>query len=67
MTNKASSLTRRHTKLERSCNKSWGTFQDYDSGIIVNDVSLIKVDEPFVFNDNIQPIALPEQGYDPAG
>jgi hypothetical protein len=33
----------------------------------VNDISLIKVDVPFVFNDNIQAITLPEQGYDPAG
>jgi hypothetical protein len=41
--------------------------EDYDSSIIVNDVSLIKVDAPFVFNDNVKPIALPEQGYDPAG
>lgn len=40
-------------------------FQDYDSGIIVNDVSLIKVDAPFEFNDNVKAIALPEQGYDP--
>jgi len=42
-------------------------FQDYDSGIIVNDVSLIKVDAPFEFNDNVKAIALPEQGYDPEG
>jgi len=33
----------------------------------VNDVSLIKVDAPFEFNDNVKAIPLPPQGFDPEG
>ena len=33
----------------------------------MNDVSLIKVDAPFQFNDNVKPVALPPQGFDPEG
>lgn len=41
--------------------------QNYDSSLIKNDVSIIKVDAPFEFNSNVAPIQLPAQGYYPEG
>lgn len=35
--------------------------KEYNSGLITNDISLIKVSEPIVFNNLVQPIDLPDK------
>ncbi|XP_068208498.1 trypsin-1-like [Palaemon carinicauda] len=37
--------------------------EDFDPRKVINDVSLLKLSKPFVFNDFVQPIALPLQGH----
>ncbi|XP_066971354.1 trypsin-1-like isoform X1 [Macrobrachium rosenbergii] len=37
--------------------------EDYDPDKISNDVSLLRLSEPLVFNDFVQPVALPPQGH----
>merc|ERR1711971_683170 len=39
----------------------------YDSSIITNDVSLLKLDEPLEFNEYVQPLPMAPKGDDPAG
>jgi hypothetical protein len=36
--------------------------EDYDSTVITNDVSLLKLDEPLQFNEYVQPLRLAETG-----
>ena len=37
--------------------------ESYDSSIITNDVSLLRLDEPLEFNDIIQPLRMAEKGW----
>lgn len=39
--------------------------ESYDSSIITNDVSLLRLDEPLEFNDIIQPLRMAEKGVEP--
>jgi len=41
--------------------------EGYDSSIITNDVSVLKLDEPLEFNEYVQPLPLAPKGDDPAG
>merc|ERR1712130_902952 len=41
--------------------------EGYDSSIITNDVSLLKLDEPLEFNEYVQPLPMAPKGDDPAG
>merc|ERR1711971_541148 len=41
--------------------------EGYDSSIITNDVSLLKLDEPLQFNEYVQPLPMAPKGDDPAG
>ena len=36
--------------------------EDYDHNIIINDVSVLELDEPLEFNEYVQPMKLAEQG-----
>ena len=38
--------------------------EDYDSRIITNDVSVLRLDQPLEFNDFVQPLRLAENGED---
>ncbi|XP_050663910.1 chymotrypsin-2-like [Leptidea sinapis] len=39
--------------------------KEYDSGLIMNDISILKVSEDIEFNEIVQPIELPEEDTDP--
>jgi len=41
--------------------------EEYSSRNFNNDISLLKLASPFIFNDNVQPIAMPEKGQTFAG
>jgi len=41
--------------------------EGYDSSIITNDVSVLKLDEPLEFNEYVQPLPMAPKGDDPAG
>jgi len=52
-----------HQKIKVS--EMW-RHEDYNSNIITNDVSVLRLAEPLVFDDNIQPVKMAELGSDPA-
>jgi len=39
----------------------------YDASTIENDICLLIIDTPLVFNENVQPIAIPEEGFSATG
>jgi len=41
--------------------------EGYDHSVITNDVSVLKLTEPFEFNEYVQPLPLAPKGADPAG
>jgi len=40
--------------------------ENYDHNVITNDVSVLRLDEPLVFDDIVKPMKLAEPGYEPA-